>query len=107
MFLNSAGVTMNTVRTSRQVAVIAVLLAIPAGIWGIHLVGRQDRLAGVASATAAAAAHGCHVDGAAISQLVRQVRDKSTIGWAESGNDVAKDFDTGCGGPAVRGQAPS
>jgi hypothetical protein len=98
---------MDAVRTSRQVAVIATLLAIPIGIWGIHLVGRQDRLAGIATASAAAAAHGCHVDNLAVSQLVKQVRDKSTIGWAESGNDVADRFASGCSGSAASGRSPS
>lgn len=98
---------MDAVRTSRQVAVIATLLAIPAGIWGIHLVGRQDRLAGIATASTAAAAHGCHVDTVAVSQLVKQVRNKSTIGWAESGDDVADRFASGCNGSATSGRSPS
>ena len=98
---------MNSVRTTRRIAVIAALVAIPAGIWGIHLVGRQDRLAGIATASAAAAAHGCRVDNAVVSQLVKQVRDESTIGWAESGNDVADHFASGCSGSAIAGHSPS
>lgn len=92
---------MNAVRTSRRVALIAALLAIPIGIWGIHLVGQQDRLAGIATASAAAATHGCNLDGVSIGQLVSQVRNESTIGWTESGNDVAEGFAGGCANPAA------
>ncbi|MDE2167002.1 MAG: hypothetical protein KGJ66_11785 [Alphaproteobacteria bacterium] len=98
---------MNSVRTSRRIAVIAALVAIPVGIWGIRFVGRQDQLAGIAQASAAAATHNCNLGSAAIGQSVSQVRSQSTIGWAESGSDVAKSLDDGCRKPVTPVHASS
>lgn len=87
---------MDAVRSSRRFALIAAVVSIPLGVWGVRVVAHQDKLAGVATASAAAAAHGCELGAVAITRMVSATREHSTIGWAESGSTVAKDFAGGC-----------
>lgn len=88
-----------SVQVTRWVAVIGLVVAIPLSAWAINYGGERGKVAAIDTAAAAASAHGCKLDRAALDRLVSQYRDKSDVGWAESGDTVAQGIAKAC--PAV------
>lgn len=87
---------MNATHEARRIAVIAVIVAIPVGAWGIHYGGDWERTAAIATVSAAASAHGCKLNGDDVNRLITQYRDQNDIGWSESGDAVAKTIGKNC-----------
>jgi hypothetical protein len=87
---------LDSLQKRRRAAVIAAIVAIPFEISALRHVGQEDKLAGIATASAAATARGCHFNRTDISRLVEQYRDQQDVGWAESGSKVAQDIDNNC-----------
>lgn len=81
---------------TRRIGVIATIIAIPLGVWGIHAGGEREKLAAINVVSAAAAAHGCKLYDANISRLITQYRDQNNIGWSESGSTIAKNVEKSC-----------
>jgi hypothetical protein len=89
---------LDSLQKTRWVAVVATLIVIPCGAVALRFIGRQDRNAGIATASAAAAAHDCKLGRADILRLVEQYGAHYDVGWAESGSAVAKNIGKDCGG---------
>lgn len=85
-----------SVQVTRWVAVAGLVVAIPLSAWAINYGGERGKVAAVDTVAAAASAHGCKLDRAALDRLVTQYRDTSTVGWAESGNTVAASIGKAC-----------
>jgi hypothetical protein len=83
---------------NRRVVLLIALVAIAGGFMALRFLDQKDKIAGIAAASAAAAAHGCTLNNAEISRLVEQYRNQYDLGWYESGSKVAETIGNDCVG---------
>lgn len=87
---------MDSIQTERRIAVVAAIIVILVGAWGIYYGGKRERTAAIATVSAAASTRGCKLDSDNINRLITQYRDQYDVGWYESGGAVAKNIRKNC-----------